>query len=493
MELEHWAPPRQEEGFAVQFGAGGAFGMGVKPAGMLDWTGKAELRIGPDGVVLRGRSQRSGQEEERRFDFDGIRDAHCVGTVVRFDVPPGQAGQAGFVKFDAREQAKAYRILELLPRTQSRVFHENMLELGDFRARLAACSGPPRVTPVLVALNAIVFVAMLFDGAGLIQANGAVALRWGSNFGPLTASGEWWRLLTSAFIHYGLIHLAFNMYALWDLGGLTERLYGRGRFLWLYLFAALTGSLGSLWWNTDPPVNAAGASGAIFGLLGGLLAFVINARNGVPKAIMKAHRNSALLWGGYSLLFGAANAGLIDNAAHVGGLLGGFTMGWLLARPVDPQLRAQPGGMKLAGAFLAGALMLGAAAWAVMHPGAEAAQVRDYERFDAQLPTREHEAIQQMQRALEMSKSGNGAGFRAQMAGAAQKWAALENELRAIEVGASVERVHRRELYLRYIDARRRYCELLSRYSEGDDTAPIEAVAAQMNAAIAELKADGAK
>jgi len=307
----------------------------------------------------------------------------------------------------------------------------------------------------------------------------------------LAASGDGCGSLTSAFLHYGLIHLAFNMYALWDLGGLTERLYGRGRFLWLYLFAALTGSLASLWWNTDPPVNAAGASGAIFGLLGGLLAFVINARNRVPKAIMNAHRNSALLWGGYSLLFGAANAGLIDNAAHVGGLLGGFAIGWLLARPVDPQVRRQPGGMQLAGAFLGGALILGGAFWAVMHPSAEAAQVRDYERFDAQLPAREGEAVEQMQRAFEMGKAGNGAGFRAQMTGAAGKWRALEVELRAMQIDSFVARVHQREAYLRYIVARRRYCEASAQYTPGGDKAAIEAADAEVEAAIAGLKAGG--
>jgi membrane associated rhomboid family serine protease len=89
-------------------------------------------------------------------------------------------------------------------------------------------------------------------------------------------AGEWWRLLTSSFVHGNLLHLAMNMFALWQAGQLVERIFGSARFAGLYLLAGIGGSLGSLGWGllSQHPVNSVGASGAIFGIIGGLLAFI---------------------------------------------------------------------------------------------------------------------------------------------------------------------------------------------------------------------------
>ena len=116
---------------------------------------------------------------------------------------------------------------------------------------------------------------MLFAGADLMNPNPAIHIRFGSNFGPLTWTGEEWRLLTSAFLHFGIIHIALNMYALYQGGALVERLFGSTRFALIYLLSALAGSVASGWW--DPLRNSAGASGAIFGVYGALLAFLAGA------------------------------------------------------------------------------------------------------------------------------------------------------------------------------------------------------------------------
>ena len=255
-------------------------------------------------------------------------------------------------------------------------------DLAEFRDRLAALTSAPRATPAIVALNVVVFAAMLAAGAGLLRPEPAVHLRFGSNFGPLTLGGEWWRLGSAAFIHFGAMHLAFNMWALWDAGRLVERLYGTGRFLLLYAFAGLAGSVASVAWN--PAVNSAGASGAIFGVFGALLAFLLDRRNDVPRLLLLQMRRNALVFIALATGFGFVYPG-IDNAAHLGGLAGGALMGALLARPLTPAARARPGWQRSLLAAAAGALALRLALQWVGRPSpARAAELelrRDLEWF----------------------------------------------------------------------------------------------------------------
>lgn len=205
---------------------------------------------------------------------------------------------------------------------------------ASFGDALARTTRPPRVVPALIALNVAVFVALALAGAGVLSPQPAVNVQWGSNFGPLTADGEWWRLVTGAFMHFGVVHLALNMWVLWDAGRLAERLFGPAAFLLIYGVAAIVASLASIAWN--PWVNSAGASGAIFGVIGALMVYMADRSNGVPFAVMRAHRNSLLVFAAYSILFGLIATG-VDNAAHLGGLVAGALLGRLLGRPVLPQ------------------------------------------------------------------------------------------------------------------------------------------------------------
>jgi rhomboid protease GluP len=206
-----------------------------------------------------------------------------------------------------------------------------------------------------VGVNVAVFLAMALAGAGVVNLNPEVHVRWGSNFGLRTLDGEWWRLGTSMFVHFGILHLLLNMWVLRLYGALAERLFGSAHFLALYLLSGIAASLTSLWWH--PEVNSAGASGAIFGMFGGLLAFVVQRKNRVPVSLMTAHRNSMLAFIGYNLLFGFIYPG-IDNAAHLGGLLSGFLLGLGLARPVDAGYRRQHGVTRLIGVVLVTCLLL---------------------------------------------------------------------------------------------------------------------------------------
>lgn len=187
------------------------------------------------------------------------------------------------------------------------------------------------VTAGLLLVNGLVFSAMLVAGAGWWHNASGVQLAWGANFGPATQDGQWWRLLTAMFIYFGVVHLALNMWALWDVGRLVERLMGRWRFALLYGGSGVFGNLVSLVAQGNQAVSG-GASGAVFGLFGALLVFLWRERAQVDRTEFR------WLFGG-ALGFSAAMLGMgfvvtgIDNAAHGGGLGAGVLLGCLLARP----------------------------------------------------------------------------------------------------------------------------------------------------------------
>src|SRR5262245_2867217 len=191
----------------------------------------------------------------------------------------------------------------------------------------------PRVfiTPIIVALNLAVFVAMLANGVSIFSPQSDQLLRWGADYGLQTLNGQWWRLLSSVFVHIGALHLFLNMWCLWNLGRLAERMFGNWIFLALYLLSGLGGSLASVLWN--PSVVSAGASGAVFGVAGGLVAFWYFGKIALPRSIIKRDFASILTFVGYNLTFGFATQ-RVNNAAHLGGLLVGLALGALLHRPL---------------------------------------------------------------------------------------------------------------------------------------------------------------
>ena len=136
----------------------------------------------------------------------------------------------------------------------------------------------------------------------LFSPRGETLVAWGANYGPLTLDGQWWRLLTCTFVHIGIIHIGLNMWVLWDIGQLVERLTGNVGFLLLYLLSGLFGSLASVYWN--PEVLSAGASGAVFGAFGGLMGFVLLRGDSIPKSILGPLRNSGTSFLFYNLIFG---------------------------------------------------------------------------------------------------------------------------------------------------------------------------------------------
>ncbi len=205
------------------------------------------------------------------------------------------------------------------------------------RPRARKASRPPRlsgvrwrevpVTSALLAANVLIAAIMALaygDTADL----GAL-IDFGANVKSATAAGDWWRLVSSNFLHVGLLHLALNMYGLWVLGRLVEQFHGHTRMAVVYMGAGVCGAAASLWFGG--PATSAGASGAIFGLLGAAVAELGLHRKHYPR-----RWSSALL--GNLIFLAVANVGIglmypmIDQSAHLGGLAAGTVLGALLSR-----------------------------------------------------------------------------------------------------------------------------------------------------------------
>ncbi len=183
-------------------------------------------------------------------------------------------------------------------------------------------------------------------------------LQAGALYAPLVRVGEVWRMLTAVFIHLNPLHILMNMIALLQVGPLLERYYGQARFVLLYIVAGLGGSALSLAWHWNQPIVAAGASGAISGLI--LAGAVVSQLIGTVQA--RAVRNSMLIWAGVVLLYGTS--GNVDNSAHLGGMITGAALAWGLGRrlALAPQPPAQGLGLEsaLLGLLVAGSFALAA-------------------------------------------------------------------------------------------------------------------------------------
>jgi len=178
----------------------------------------------------------------------------------------------------------------------------------------------PLWTYVLLGINIAVWLLMTVMGG---SENPLVLIRFGAKFNPLIVAGQYWRLLTACFVHIGIMHLVFNAWALFNLGLEIETRFGRARFLALYLLAGLLGSVFSFLGND---ALSAGASGAIFGLIGAMIAYFAIYRHRFGNW-GKSRLTSALVVAGYNLFFGFMAVG-IDNLGHIGGLVGGLLLGW---------------------------------------------------------------------------------------------------------------------------------------------------------------------
>src|SRR4051794_11945717 len=188
------------------------------------------------------------------------------------------------------------------------------------------------VTSVLLVAIAAVFVLETVRGG---STNPQVLLALGADYPPLVQQSQYWRLVTSLFLHIGVLHLMLNGWALYQLGGLFEILLGSGRLLLVYFVSGIAGSIAS---NLFTRSLSAGASGAIFGVMGAIIAYLVKRReNLTPQA--KSLLMQLVLWAGINVFLGFSTQG-IDNTAHLGGCAAGFAIGLFLKD--RPRYRLEP-------------------------------------------------------------------------------------------------------------------------------------------------------
>lgn len=210
-------------------------------------------------------------------------------------------------------------------------------------------------------LNVACFIAMVCSSSAksLLIPSSLTLLNWGASSASETlVSSQYWRLLTCCFVHAGILHLAINMYVLRDIGREVENAYGSVRFSFVYLTSAVGGALTSIFSN--PLLVSAGASGAIFGSFGAMLAIVWKRPESFPKGYLILHGKIVLFLILYSVIFSFIDKNT-DNAAHFGGFIIGFLAGLCALPPSKEKAR---GAMLYAGATTLVLLLLGLTALA---------------------------------------------------------------------------------------------------------------------------------
>ena len=195
----------------------------------------------------------------------------------------------------------------------------------------------PLIAIVIIAINCLMYIIMVASGLDFMSPSPGEMLQWGGNYGPSTIHGEPWRLFTSIFLHYGVLHLLFNSIALYMVSATLEPMLGRARFLAAYLCTGVLASVASLWWHLPGGAVSAGASGAVFGLFGVMLALLSTKL--IPAAARASLFQSLGLFVVYNLAYGLKSPGT-DNAAHVGGLVAGLLLGYIFYAQLRRELNA---------------------------------------------------------------------------------------------------------------------------------------------------------
>lgn len=314
----------------------------------LDFRGRGRLVIRPAGptYLFSGTKREmfsAAQEMTLELGVDDIWNAVAHGSIIRFQTRRGRTGEKGkpFL-FLCRDAGEAAAVMALLPTRKDADF----FEARDFSARLFALPGATSpwtsATNILVALNVAVFILMGFLGAGWIETKSMMPyVLYGANNGGATTDGEWWRLLTCMFMHYGLIHLAMNMWALFQTGHLVERLLGRTLYILTYLGSGIIAGFASILWHGDK-IWSAGASGAVFGVYGALLGYMLREKHALPRGVFQPIVKSTLAFAGYNILFGLALPASTTRPTSAECSVASPSAGWSPCRSIPPPAPGSP-------------------------------------------------------------------------------------------------------------------------------------------------------
>lgn len=387
--------------------------------------------------------------------------------------------------------------IEVLKAKTMDIAEQEAKEAAEIDAAMNLSKSNLYVTYAIIAVNVLVFVLMAINGAGIFETNGLVHIKWGSNFGPLTLSGDWWRLITSVFIHFGIIHLLMNMYSLYMVGIYLEPMLGKIKYAAAYLCTGVFGSIVSVWWHKDP-ANSAGASGAIFGMYGLFLALLTT--NLIPKKIRQGLLQSIGIFVVYNLIYGVK--GGVDNSAHVGGLVSGFVIGYIYAYSIKQEKANQ----KLSWIVPAVVVLTAAAAFTYLQQNkadtgarnailneVNAADYKDNDRFNKRIEefaANEEKAIAVLNNTDSISRSE----YAQRLKDALSFWDIAENALKATSGYTISEASHKKaDRLTAYVQLRKEeFNYLISLYSLPTDdeaiTQKLEEVEIKLTKLLEELK-----
>lgn len=392
-----------EKIYAARFG--GLFSLQQNP----DFKGRGEIIVnsGSNEIVFRAnrRAFLSNRQTEISFLPIDIENLTAAGNCIRFDTRKGRSGRHRRPFIFWLENHSAVDALLPLFRGVHQSVNITSPEVTESVPQKPSLDYTS-ITAGLVCLNIAVFVFMAaFLQAGWFAVSDLLPyVLYGANNGAATSQGEWWRLLTSMFMHYGLPHLFFNMWALVSIGAQVERWVGRGLFLLAYFGTGIVGGLVSILVHGDK-IWSVGASGAIFGLYGVFLGLLLRAGRTIPARTTQPLIASTLLFVGYNILYGITNTG-IDLAAHLGGLVSGVFIGGLAALPLDPSQRQRVFRKNALHCGAAAVLMIGAAIALV--PRFDTAAVEEYlfARISGEFVTKEQAYLDKYRFAQNRSSQG---------------------------------------------------------------------------------------
>ncbi|PAE16767.1 hypothetical protein CHH91_05815 [Virgibacillus sp. 7505] len=259
-----------------------------------------------------------------------------------------------------KESEKLFRHLKLDDKISLTSADEHELEVEKSRLRSLLVQQQadqavfhrkkPLLVYILIGICVVMFLLETLLGG---STDSAVLIELGAKYNPLIlAENEWWRIISSMFLHIGALHLLTNMLSLYYLGTLTEQIFGHRRFFFIYILGGIIGGLGSFAFSDS---LSAGASGAIFGLFGALIYFGVV----YPKLFWRTIGNGLIVILLINLVISFSASHVIDVFAHLGGLAGGFASALLVGLPGKRNTRARIGGTLLSIAFIAGLIWYG--------------------------------------------------------------------------------------------------------------------------------------
>jgi len=327
---------------------------------LLEAWDKLRLKVGTAGLLLVGMDAPDDPMLVQTLQSVGGTIAYLQATSGQMRVRRGPGAP------DVLREETLGALFSGLPEGAPRIDPAEALRAGLEQRQASITKGArkyPVITYGLIVLCVVLFfLSVLGGGQFMFDLTNKAAIQWGALFPPLVHAGQWWRLISAGFLHANLIHLGMNMFALYNLGVVLEHWQGKARFAALFLFSVLTASLAALWFS--PNAVTLGASGGIFGLLGGFIIIALLYWRDFPADV----RKELFGWLPRVLIINAAISFIpgISLAGHAGGLVGGMLVGLVILRsPVRRNAMPAWAWPALAALLIATVALAG---WMIGHP-----------------------------------------------------------------------------------------------------------------------------